>query len=171
MGTLIHATLPISAVNLESGWIDFPRPKTGIQRRVPLWPRRPSARAVIADRPEPKDKADAGLVFLTSRGARWVRTKESRKTPGTMVNLDGLSQAFSKLLKGLGINSHRNFYTLRHCFETYAGESKDQVAVDAIMGHVDPSMAATYRERISDERLRAAVDTVRQWLRPEETSK
>src|SRR5262249_40375790 len=27
-----------SAVDLETGWIDYPRPKTGIARRCPLWP-------------------------------------------------------------------------------------------------------------------------------------
>ena len=32
------ASLPLSAVNLDAGWIDFPRPKTGINRRCPLWP-------------------------------------------------------------------------------------------------------------------------------------
>jgi integrase len=31
--------LPRSAVDLGAGIIDFPRPKTGIARRVPLWPR------------------------------------------------------------------------------------------------------------------------------------
>src|SRR5262249_8992066 len=30
--------LPISALDLESGWLDFSRPKTGIERRIPLWP-------------------------------------------------------------------------------------------------------------------------------------
>ena len=58
-----------------------------------------------------------------------------------------------------------NFYTIRHVFETQAGESRDQVAVDAIMGHADSSMAAAYRERISDERLVAVVEHVRnKWL-------
>ena len=43
--------------------------------------------------------------------------------------------------------------------ETIGGESsRDQVAVDAIMGHVDPSMAAVYRGGISDERFRAVTD-------------
>jgi len=32
------------------------------------------------------------------------------------------------------------------------------------MGHVDTSMVAVYRERISDERLRAVVNVVRAWL-------
>ncbi len=56
------------------------------------------------------------------------------------------------------------FYTLRHVFETIGGGCRDQVAVDFIMGHVGPGMAATYRERIEDERLQAVVDHVHGWL-------
>ena len=37
-------------------------------------------------------------------------------------------------------------------------------AVNFIMGHVDTSMAAHYRERISDERLVAVTEHVRRWL-------
>ena len=36
--------------------------------------------------------------------------------------------------------------------------------VDAVMGHVDSSMAGVYRQRISDERLEAVVDVVYSWL-------
>src|SRR5262249_15600575 len=57
-----------------------------------------------------------------------------------------------------------NFYALRHTFETIGGETTDQVAVDHIMGHVDPSMGARYRERVSDARLKAVTDFVRNWL-------
>ena len=46
------------------------------------------------------------------------------------------------------------------------GETGDQVAVDAIMGHARDDMASTYRERISDERLTAVNDRVRAWLFP-----
>ena len=71
-----------------------------------------------------------------------------------------------KLLDELNIGGNRNFYAARHSFETIAGESRDQPAVDSVMGHVDPSMAAAYRERISDDRLRAVVECVRIWLYP-----
>jgi integrase len=158
------AGLPQSAIDLAGGWINFPRPKTGIPRRVPLWPETVEAlRRAIAERPEPKDLADDGLVFLNRVGARWVRVQQKRGAEH-MVSLNALSLAFAKLLKRLGINGHRNFYALRHVFETIAGDSKDQVAVNSIMGHVDTSMAGVYRERISDERLRAVTEHVRTWL-------
>jgi integrase len=68
------------------------------------------------------------------------------------------------LLRKLGINGRRNFYMLRHTFRTMADESKDQLAVDFIMGHEVPHMSAVYRETISDERLRAVTEHIRKWL-------
>lgn len=71
---------------------------------------------------------------------------------------------FKKLLNSLGVNGRRNFYAIRHTFQTIAGESKDQIAVNGVMGHADGTMSAAYRERISDERLKAVVDVVHDWL-------
>src|SRR5262249_49479185 len=31
-------SLPLSALDLERGWVNFPRPKTEVARRCPLWP-------------------------------------------------------------------------------------------------------------------------------------
>jgi len=56
------------------------------------------------------------------------------------------------------------FYALRHSFETIGGESRDQVAVETIMGHSRDDMASVYRERIGDDRLQAVAEHVRQWL-------
>lgn len=149
-------TLPIAAVNLKTRWVKFPRPKTGIARRVPLWPETCVAiKQALAARPAPQEKASEGLVFVTKYGSSWA--KESRDNP--------VSKEFAKLLKQLKL--HRKglgFYLLRHVFETIGGETKDQVAVNAIMGHADASMAAAYRERISDARLRAVVSHVHAWL-------
>jgi hypothetical protein len=78
---------------------------------------------------------------------------------------DAIAKATAKLLKDLGIyRKGVTFYALRHTFETIAGGCRDQVAVDAVMGHVDASMAAEYREHIEDERLKAVVELVHGWL-------
>ena len=71
----------------------------------------------------------------------------------------------SPLLRRLGLTRPElTFYALRHTFETIGGESRDQVAVDAIMGYSRDDMASVYRERISDERLLAVSAQVRRWL-------
>ena len=166
------ASLPQSAVDLDGGWINFPRPKTEIPRRVPLWDETVDAmRKAIAVRPGPAEPDCRELCFLTLRGNRWVRTQPHGKDETKVIPLDALGQKFAKLLKRLHINGRKGlgFYTLRHNFETIGGESRDQVAVNSIMGHVDSSMADAYRERISNERLRDVVGVVRKWLWNEST--
>jgi integrase len=151
------ATLPLSAVDIGVGWITYPRPKTGIPRRCPLWPETVDAlREALAKRPEPKKEGDIGLVFITKYGQGW--SKDTSTNP--------VSQETVKLLKSLGIKGRKGlgFYTLRHVFRTVADESKDQVAVDHIMGHARDDMASIYRETISDARLWAVADHVRAWL-------
>jgi integrase len=148
--------LPSSALDLENGWADFPRPKTGIARRCPLWPETAQAiKEAGAVRSAPKDPADNGLVFLTAQGRPWNKTDMS--SPAVFK--------FTALLRRLGIKRPRiGFYSLRHTFRTIADEARDQVAVDHIMGHIDASMASHYRESIGDDRLRAVAEHVRKWL-------
>lgn len=153
------ALLPQSAVDLDGGWIEFPRPKTAVERRAVLWPETVEGlREVIASRPAAKDKDDEGLCFLTTRGTRYVRAVGKSR-------LDVLSRNFENLLATCKLKRKGvAFYALRHTFETIAGETRDQVAVDTIMGHVDGSMAAHYRQRVGDERLVAVAAHVRKWL-------
>jgi integrase len=151
--------LPQSAVDLETGWIDYPRPKTGIPRRCPLWPETAQAlREALAVRPNPKNAEHAGLVFVTSKGLSWA--KDTNDCP--------IAKETAKLLKALKINGRKGlgFYTLRHTFRTVADEAKDQPAADHLMGYEVPHMSAVYRERIGDERLKAVADHVRVWLFP-----
>jgi integrase len=147
--------LTLAALDLERGWVDYPRPKTGIPRRCPLWPETIQAiREALAERPEPKRAEHAELAFVTKYGGCWAKAED----PGV------ITKETRKLLDRLGINGHRNFYTLRHTFRTIADEAKDQPAADYIMGHEVPHMSSVYRETISDERLRAVADHVRRWL-------
>jgi integrase len=180
------SSLPIKALDLKGGWVNFPRPKTGVPRRCKLWPETVKALVeTIAKRPKPKDEENAGLVLLTRFGMPWVKVtiekvigtneknnideQEDEKQDDSKEKLkvrcdDAVSKEMKKLLRSVRIDGHRNFYAIRHSFETIAGDSRDQVAVNAIMGHVDSSMAGVYRERISDDRLVAVAEHVRGWL-------
>jgi integrase len=155
------ANLPEGAVNLELGWVDHPRVKTAVERRFPLWKETAEAvRDAIAERPEAKHEDDAGLLFITKFGNRYVRDSLGPKRAW----IDSVGLEFGKLLRQIGINGPRNFYAIRHSFRTVADGAKDQPAADYVMGHVRDDMASLYREQISDERLRAVVEYVRAWL-------
>lgn len=160
-------TLPLTALDLKGGWVTYPRPKTGVPRRGKLWPETVAAlKAWLKARRDPVNDEHAGLVFVTKFGRPWHREpgdvspdkpRPSMKAP--------LSAAMRRLLKSLKLyRPGLSFYTLRHVFETVGGESRDQIAVNHVMGHADASMAGVYRERISDERLAAVAETVRKWL-------
>ncbi len=147
--------LPLSALDLKAGWVNYARPKTGIGRRCPLWEETLDAlEDWLAVRPEARSPEHAGLVFLTAKGDTWA--KETSDNP--------VSKETAKLLKRLDINGHRNFYCLRHSFQTVGDESRDFLAVRSIMGHADNDIASAYRERIGDERLKAVTEHVRGWL-------
>jgi integrase len=102
MGNSDCGNLPLTALDLGNGWLDYPRPKTGIPRRCPLWPETVEAlRETLAKRPKPKKEEHAGLVFVTKYGLPWAKD-----TPDNPI-----TKEMRKLLDKLGINGNRNFYT------------------------------------------------------------
>src|SRR5262249_29593844 len=139
--------LPTSTLDLERGWVNFPRPKTGIDRRCPLWPE-----TVQAIRDAWADRAPNEFAFVTKQGSSWFKGNDKP-----------VSKEMRKLLDSLGINGPRNSSALAHTTKTIGGEAKDQVALDYIMGHAPAGMASHYRERISNERLIAVSNHIRQW--------
>ena len=156
LGNSDIADLPLAAIDLESNWLDYPRAKTATHRRIPLWQETSDAlKAVLALRPETKST----MFFVSSRGQDF--TDDSR----TGYRVTGY---FRQVLKKIGIEDGRGFYGLRRTFQTQAEESGDLVAVQSIMGHIpsERDMSARYRQRISDTRLKEAVEVVRQWLLP-----
>jgi integrase len=159
MGNHDIAEMPITAIDLEKAILCYPRPKTGIERRCPLWPETVGAiREVLAHRKEPKNTEDAGLLFITKYGQRYVRGLAS----------DGIGQEFGKLLKALGIQRKGvRFYALRHTFRTVADGMGDQRAIDTVMGHKrETDISSTYMHGIEDARLQRVVDHVHVWLWP-----
>jgi integrase len=155
------AMLGFTHLDLDRGWVNLPRAKTGVPRRCPLWPETVTAiRTAIEERPKPAGYAECGVVFLTERGTALVRPAS-----GTSRS-DILAVRFRYLLRRAGLGRHvgLGFYTLRRVHRTVADGARDQVAANSIMGHVDTSMAAMYRQRIDDERLKAVTDHVRAWL-------
>ncbi len=43
------SSLPLSAVDLKAGFVTFPRPKTSVERRAPLWPETVKALREVID--------------------------------------------------------------------------------------------------------------------------
>ena len=107
-------------IDLITGWLNYPRPKTSVARRSKLWPETITAlQTAIDSRPEPKDEVHKELVFLTRIRQPWH--KETVDNP--------VSKEFAKVLCELNIERPGlSFYTLRHTLETIGGEVRDQAA-------------------------------------------
>jgi len=164
------SSLPRRAVDLKNGWVNFPRPKTGVSRRCPLWPKTVAAiREALGQRPTPSDEKYEDLLFLTPKGNPWRVAKRQDRPNGDfhVVAHDFIGTTFSALLRDLKLHRSKiGFYSLRHAFQTVGEEVRDLVAVATIMGHAAPAsdMASVYRERVEDARLLAVTEHVRKWL-------
>jgi integrase len=156
LGNTDVAELELKRLDLASGWLTYPRGKTAINRRIPLWPEtRQAIEEVIKHRGTPQDPKDKGLLFIGRRGQNYVVNRKGYR----------IDQEFKRVCKQAGVTG-RSFYDLRRTFETIGGASRDQAAVDAIMGHAPPEndMAALYRQAVDDDRLLTVVNHVRAWL-------
>jgi integrase len=154
------ATLPWSAI--RGAWVIHSRPKTGIERRCPLWPETLAALEVLKGKhsKHSKHSEHANLVFVTKYGATWQ----------SGVQDSPISKEFRKLCNRAGVYGP-GFYGLRHTFATVALRLKDRDTVRAMMGHAAGAndMLAVYNEEpVSDERLLAVSNYVHAWLYPSE---
>lgn len=142
-------------LDLKTGWLDYPRPKTSVRRRAKLWKETVAAiDAVISERKQPASRLEK-YVFVTKYGQTWHK-------PGSS---NPISHEFRKFLKQTGnYTKGVGFYSLRRTFETIASETNDQPAIDLSMGHESPDMASLYRQRLGDERLVRVSYHVRRWL-------
>jgi integrase len=135
-------------VDLETGWLDYPRPKTGVPRQAFLWPE------TIAEMQG--HRSETRFWFATRFGNPWADTSKARSP---------IASAFAKLLARLEIRRKGvGFYSLRHTFRTLADGCGDPIATMRVMGHHDPSMSGVYREWIDPERIRHVCNFVRKKL-------
>lgn len=178
------ARLLSRTIDLEGGWAKSSRPKTGADRGAKLWPETVAAiREALAVRPGPRDPADKGLLFLTSKGKRWVResvtyergafpsdpkdwTDEHRQKMAKLsFRTDLIGNAFGKVLKSLGINGRRGFYNLRHTAASIADQTGDRIAVQYLMGHKDQTMTGNYVHSAPFcARMEIIATYIRTWL-------
>ena len=173
LGNRDVAQLPANCVDLEHGWIDYPRGKTGVQRRCPLWPETVEAINAVTQRstkPLAKRHPEAeGLLFVTRKGHRFVRTTPKVSADGRpyVIEHDAIATTLRRIMDRCGLSIRGlGFYGLRRSFETIGGETGNQVAVDHIMGHAPTAsdMAAVYRQHVAESALRQVTDHVRCWL-------
>jgi integrase len=160
LGNADIGSLTLHDLDLDGRWLRLPRSKSGEERRCPLWPQTVAAiKRAVAVRPAATERRHDDLVFLTRRGGPWHDDESGIQSP--------LSQVFKRILEDVGLYRRgRNFYALRHTWQTIAENTtrNDKVAIGTIMGHADNTMAAEYREYVDDERLFACTDAVRNWL-------
>jgi len=166
LGNTDIGQLELRHLDLDNRWLNFPRPKTGIKRRIRLWPETVDAlHNVLKERENKRQRKrkvpwtdpHPELVFLTKYGQPWHNGTADNPTTREM----------SKLLHKANLRRPGlSYYALRHTFQTIGEESGDVVAVRAIMGHAPDSgdMGSVYRERMSDERLIRVAHHVHQWL-------
>lgn len=152
--------LPRDAVDLEKGWITFPRTKNGTPRRARLWPETLAAIREYLDhhRPEPKPGYEDRL-FLHPSGQPWWESDET----GLRNRIRGV---FATIVKRCGIDKPKTaFYGLRRSFRTAADSCFDVSAINVVMGHQGESIGERhYLTGVSDQRLERVAETVRVWL-------
>lgn len=130
--------LPLATVDLNAGWHSFPRPKTEVARRAPLWP-----------------ETVRSMQRLTPTNGRFL----------TDWNRHRIADEFRKLVDDFYVKNVTAFYTLRRTFETIAATADvPQPVIDCIMGHARQDMASIYRQKVFDKQLRTCSEHVRQWF-------
>lgn len=149
LGNTDLATVTLGA--LEGTILNYPRPKTEVDRLIPLWPETLAAIEQVKYRHYVGKLESDTRLFVLPDGQFWDNSSNPIAKHFRQVRL------WAGLKRG-------GFYWLRHTFRTVADGARDQVAAGSIMGHVEQGMAANYRQEIDPARLLAVTNHVRTWL-------
>ena len=155
MGNTDVALLKLSEIDLDNRLVKTMRQKTAIDRTAFLWKETVDAiRDYVSVRPDPRDDAHSDYVFIT------------QKPRALWDSQTAVTNEFRKLREKAGVEGRkRNFYSLRHTFNTVAENvCGDQTAIRMVMGHSDNSMSNEYRHFIHAERIEQVCLSVHRWL-------
>lgn len=149
------ARLTLQALDLDGGWATFPRPKTAVTRRNPLWSETVVAlRAVLAARKPPRDAAEAQRVFVT---------KYSQAFRPCAIGYE-----FEKHAENSGMSrAEVDFYDLRRTCTSIGLQMNDDDAMRTILGHqrrAEDMLGVYNRLAVNDDRLLAVTNYVHAWL-------
>jgi len=154
-GNMDCVKLPLDKLDLDSGWATFARTKNAISRRSPLWPETAEAlRVVLKKRKEPADPVHKNRVFITKFGKAYKARNLSREL-GNALERAGWSRQSA------------DFYDLRRTCASIGVQVNDDDAVRTIMGHkraANDMLGVYNRLQVSDERLLAVTNHIRDWL-------
>ncbi len=161
-------------VDLETGQMKFPRPKTGALRYSYLWKKTRKAllrvRTLRQNRLALEREGESSLVFITRRGVPYYREREVHKeieVEGKKINKlvgiaieNAVSITFRRMAKELKLDGV-HFYRLRHTFKTLGKSARDKEALDLMMGHKDRSIGKIYdHEQVGWRRVRRVARAV-----------
>lgn len=137
--------------HISGHWLDFPRPKTAVDRRSYLWPE------TIRALDKWKVASPTSEFVCCGLKGQKIGNGESNNTP--------IAHKFTSIAETAKVEG-RGFYALRHTYRTIADGANDEPAVYLTMGHADTRIGANYRHMIADSRLIAVAEFVRSWLTP-----
>jgi hypothetical protein len=148
-------TLPEKIVDLDCGYIRFPRGKTGVGRLCWLPPcARMAVKRYLDNRGVECCATAEGLLFRSSTGLPYFREPTGEDTGS---RYDSIGNQWSKIV-GLPLSG------LRSTFATLADDWPDQRAVDVVLGHLSGhSMSVRrshYAKKLNPERVRRLVCAV-----------
>lgn len=157
--------LPINKVDLDAGIVEFPRPKSGIERKTVLMPETVFyLRRYLAVRPQPSiEMGDAEPLFLRDDGLAFNQriadeAAEREEAEPVRANHTSSLSGYWRAATGLPTKG------LRTTFATNADDAEDQRAVDVVMGHAAKTVRQKhYVKHFDPQRLRKIVEHV--WRR------
>lgn len=131
--------LRVHEIDLKGGYIERRRSKTGVRCRHKLWP--VTVELVKSEMVRGGQRDDR--VFVTVRGNPLVNTQWRGEK---LYRTDSIACLFRRLLKKVGIDGGRSFYSLR---KTGASEIEaiDPTVTELYLAHAERGMKRNYAER------------------------